>query len=99
MIGAVEVAEQAAGDARVEGADREREQLGAQQVDAEDLRGDVAVAHGDEGAADVGAREVGGGKRQHEGADEDQVELRPVAGELEAEERRRAESRAARCRR
>src|SRR5262249_12454265 len=39
-----------AGDARVERRDREREQLVAEDVDADDFRRGVVVAHGDEGA-------------------------------------------------
>ncbi len=51
--GSVEVSQEPAGDARVERADRERQQLGAKQVHAEDFRGDVAVADGNEGAPHI----------------------------------------------
>src|SRR6266436_6584637 len=46
------------GDAGVEGRDRERPQLVAEDVDADDLSGDVLVADRDEGAADPAADQV-----------------------------------------
>src|SRR5262249_61905922 len=42
-------------DAGVERRDRERDQLVAEDVDADELGGDVMVADGDEGAADAAA--------------------------------------------
>ena len=55
---------QRAGDAAIERADREGEQLGAQQRDADDLGGDVHVADRHPGAADAPAHEVLGDQRQ-----------------------------------
>ena len=52
------------GHAAVEGADREREQLGLQHRDADDLGGDVHVADRHPGAAEAAAHEVLGGQRE-----------------------------------
>ena len=62
-----------AGDPGVERRDGEGQQLVAEDVDADDLGGDVLVADGDEGAADPAAHEV---QRAHDGQhDEDQQEV------------------------
>ena len=48
-------------DASVKRRDRERDQLVAEDVDTDELGGDVVVADGDEGAADAAAHQVDGG--------------------------------------
>src|SRR5262245_39409359 len=48
-------------DAGVERRNRERDQLVSEDVDADELGGDVVVADGDEGSADAAARQVDGG--------------------------------------
>src|SRR5256885_14315351 len=59
VIGDAErVAVEHASDPGVEGRDRERPELVAEDVDADDLGGDVLVAHGDEGAANAAAHQV-----------------------------------------
>ncbi len=56
--------QQRTGDAAIERADREREQLGAQRPDADDLGGDVHVADRHPGAAGVRSHQVLGDERQ-----------------------------------
>src|SRR6266852_4159573 len=57
---AEEVRVQHPGHPGVEGRDGEREELVAEDVDADDLRGDVVIANGDEGAPYSRAHEVHG---------------------------------------
>ncbi len=52
------VAFQDAGHAGIERRDRERVELVAEDIDADDLGGDVSVADGDKGAADTAANQV-----------------------------------------
>src|SRR5262249_24868950 len=59
------------GDARVKGGDGEGEELVAEDVDADDLRGDVLVADGDEGAAHSAPDEIEG---THDGQDHEDEE-------------------------
>ena len=58
--------EQRAGDARVEGADPERERLVAREVDAERRRGELAVADGAERAAEAALQQQPGDREQDE---------------------------------
>src|SRR5882762_10253790 len=65
------------GDPGIEGRDGERQQLVTEDVDADQLGGDVMVADGDERAADAAAHEV---QRPHDGqTDEDKQEVVHVA--------------------
>ena len=69
-----ELREERAVDARIKGRDREREQLGAGEVDAHRLSGDLAVAHRHQGAAGVRRDQVRGREREHP----EQHHVRPV---------------------
>src|SRR5215472_10408783 len=66
-----------ASDTGVERRDRERNQLVAEDVDADEFGGDVVVADGDEGAPDAAAHQVDGGNdRKRRKKQQEQIELR-----------------------
>src|SRR5215831_10203635 len=78
VVGAAEIVSvQNPSDAGVERRDRERDQLVAEDVDADELGGDVVVADRDEGAADAAARQVDGGNdRERCKEQQEQIEMR-----------------------
>ena len=59
-------------DADIEGGDRERRELRMERPDADDLGGDVHVAHRHPHAADPPAHQVLGGEREHHHDREDE---------------------------
>src|SRR5204862_8296582 len=65
-----------AAHARIERGDRKGDQLVAEDIDADDLGGDILVANGDEGATDPAAHDVDGGDdREHREEQQKKVEL------------------------
>src|SRR5882724_8471925 len=78
---AKEVGVEHPGHARVEGRDGEGQKLVAEDVDANDLRGDVLVADSDEGAPHAAAHEIHGSHDRDDHEDEQEVVHVALAGE------------------
>lgn len=76
-----EMAEQRGGDARVERAEPEGQQLVAGNVDADHRGSDVLVADSDQGAPDPGAQHVFGEHHGDDSQGEEHEVVRAVVGE------------------